>query len=242
MNYDENANFWDRTEKNIQSDFLCRPYVFNMIGDVKGKYLIDVGCGEGYVSRNMAKFGARVVGVEKEASMVELAVNREKKDNFGINYYQGDTRDLKNFYDKFDIALSVLVYGHLDSNDMGIAVKETYRSLKDEGTFILAVPHPFKYIFKPSKTVWIEFDDSNSDYWKEKNNIRLRTGDGRSFDIEAYNHTVGDYMNALLKNGFCIQEICEPKATKKDLETFPEMWGEEDRIPFYLIIKAKKIR
>jgi len=57
------TNFWDRNKKQIQSDFLCRPYVISLLGNVKKKKILDAGCGEGYISRILSEKKAIVVGI-----------------------------------------------------------------------------------------------------------------------------------------------------------------------------------
>ncbi|MBT4192020.1 MAG: methyltransferase domain-containing protein [Candidatus Diapherotrites archaeon] len=78
MDYKE-AVFWQRDEKLIQSDFLCRPQSINALGNVKGKRILDIGCGEGYVSRILALKGASVVGIDNSREMIGKAIEIEPK-------------------------------------------------------------------------------------------------------------------------------------------------------------------
>lgn len=240
-NYASNASFWQRDKKAIQSDFICRPQVIEMIGGVGKKRIIDIGCGEGYVSRAMARAGGIVTGVELVKKMVEKAIERDKKEKLNIEYYCGDATKLKGlkFKNDFDVAVSVLVFEHLNKQQMNQAVRETCAVLRKGGLFILAVPHPVMYICR-AKTEWIRFDYAESDYWREENQIALRSGSMNEFLINTKNHTISDYCNALIENNFLIKKIVEPRPSLEDLDTYPEMWGEENKVPFYLIIKAEK--
>lgn len=242
IDYSKKASFWERVKPKIQSDFLCRPYIFKILGNIKGKQTADIGCGEGYVCRYLASQGAKVIGVDNSAGLIASAKKKELTDNLGIKYYLGSALNLKMIKSgSIDLAVSVLVYGHFNSKEMIKAVAETTRILRSEGTFILAVPHPFVYVCRP-KSSWIKFNYLHLNYWQDKiAEISLFTKDMMKFDISAKHHTIEAYFNALIKNGFTIQEIIEPAATAKDKKTYPQMWGEEDRLPTYLIIKAQKV-
>lgn len=246
--YQENAKFWAREKPTIQSDFLCRPYVYKLAGDVNGMMIADIGCGDGYVSRYFAKQGAKVIGIDVKESVVEEAKKFEEKDQLSIEYHVGTALDLQMIAEEsIDLALSVLVYGHFDQGEMDKAIKETSRILKLGGSFILAVPHPFLYIGRP-QTRWVTFiDKQRPNYFEDKiASIVLHRPDEISGNAEQGQpipvrlHTLEEYINALLENGFTIEKILEPKPTVQDLDIFPQMWGEETSLPVYLIIKTSK--
>lgn len=55
--YDSQALDWQREKPTLLSDFSARPHVIEHCGDVTGKKILDLGCGEGYVSRLLIKNG-----------------------------------------------------------------------------------------------------------------------------------------------------------------------------------------
>lgn len=239
--YTEKSHFWDRVEKKIQSDFLCRPYVLDLIGNVKNKKVIDIGCGEGYVCRLLASKGAKVTGIDNSSGLIEKARKQEQEDKQGIDYFVDSALNLKKInIKKFDKAISVLVFGHFNKEEMNEAIRKTFQILKSKGEFVLAVPHPFMYVCKP-ETQWVDFNYKALDYFRSENaEITLYTKNREGFEISAKTHTIESYLNSLISNGFIIEKVLEPKPTKEDLETYPEMWGEEKILPTYLIIKTKK--
>ncbi len=246
--YQESAKFWAREKPTIQSDFLCRPYVYELSEDVNDLIVADIGCGDGYVSRHFAKLGAKkIIGVDVKESVIEEAKKFNERDSFNINYFVGTALDLPMIDDQsVDLAVSVLVYGHFDQSEMDQAIKETFRILKPGGNFILAVPHPFMFIGKP-QTRWVTFtDEKRPNYFEDKiSNIILHRPDeaegiNNEQPIPVRLHTLDEYINTLLENGFSIKKILEPKPTTQDLATYPKMWGEETSLPIYLIIKARK--
>jgi cyclopropane fatty-acyl-phospholipid synthase-like methyltransferase len=48
--YDGQAHRWARQEATLLSDFTARPRVLHALGDLAGAHVLDLGCGEGYVS------------------------------------------------------------------------------------------------------------------------------------------------------------------------------------------------
>jgi len=53
---------------------LVHPAILSMAGEVQGKRILDFGCGDGVLAKQLAERGASVVGVDKSAVAVELAV------------------------------------------------------------------------------------------------------------------------------------------------------------------------
>jgi cyclopropane fatty-acyl-phospholipid synthase-like methyltransferase len=55
-----------------------------MIGDVRGRRILDAGCGHGYLSRMLAARGARVTGVEPAQALYDYAKEKEAAQPLGI--------------------------------------------------------------------------------------------------------------------------------------------------------------
>src|SRR6185503_14393888 len=88
--YTENARSWVRDQPTSLSDFTARPRVLELCGDLAGKQVLDLGCGEGYVARQLARAGAAVVGIDLSSGMIEQARQAEEALPLGIRYAVGD--------------------------------------------------------------------------------------------------------------------------------------------------------
>jgi toxoflavin synthase len=117
--------------------------LMNLIGDLAGKAVVDVACGEGFYTRILRKRGAaKVTGLDLSPKMIELARNSEARQPLGIEYLVGDGRDM-NFGPVFDLAAAAyfLNYAHdraeLDAMCRGIA-----RCLKPGGRFVTVNSNP----------------------------------------------------------------------------------------------------
>ena len=72
--YDAAAGDWRRDGPLLLSDFTARERALELLGDLQGARLWDLGCGEGYVARLVAEAGAAsVFGVDVSSAMVQRA-------------------------------------------------------------------------------------------------------------------------------------------------------------------------
>jgi len=78
--WNEAARSWVefvRSGKNYYSEYLNGPALKRMIGSVRGKRVLDIGCGEGCFSRVFAKEDAEVTGIDISEAMIEAVVEEE---------------------------------------------------------------------------------------------------------------------------------------------------------------------
>ena len=72
--YDRSALGWQRDKPVMLSDFTARPVVMKELGDITGRRVVDLGCGEGYVSRLLCEAGAASVdGFDISSEMIRQA-------------------------------------------------------------------------------------------------------------------------------------------------------------------------
>jgi ubiquinone/menaquinone biosynthesis C-methylase UbiE len=94
-----------RKGKDYYRDELNNPATFKLIGDVKGRLVLDLACGEGYNTRILARKGAKTTGVDFSEKMIELAKREESKEKLRITYYVSDAADMKELSSScFDLA------------------------------------------------------------------------------------------------------------------------------------------
>lgn len=112
------------------------PSVINLLGDVKDKLLLDVGCGDGVLARSLAKKGAFVVGYDISSSQISLA--KELSADFPqIKYFVSSPKDFS-FPKKFDSAFAAMVLCYLnDLVELQSLFDSIFSSLKVNGFFVL---------------------------------------------------------------------------------------------------------
>lgn len=72
--YKDSVAAWRRREPIILSDFTARPRVIELLGDIGGLHLWDLGCGEGLVGRQLASANpGRIDGFDLSEQMIAAA-------------------------------------------------------------------------------------------------------------------------------------------------------------------------
>ena len=72
-------------------DHLERYTLFQLLGDVRGKTVLDMACGEGFHTRLLKRAGAsEVTGGDISAEMIQLAQDQEARHPLGCRYVRAD--------------------------------------------------------------------------------------------------------------------------------------------------------
>lgn len=80
------------------------------LGDLRGKSVLDVGCGEGYFSRLVKRLGAEsVMGVDLSEKMIDIAKRKEAREGLGISYACKDLTQLDLPGQRFDVVICSFV-------------------------------------------------------------------------------------------------------------------------------------
>ncbi|MHA3963485.1 MAG: class I SAM-dependent methyltransferase [Candidatus Thorarchaeota archaeon SMTZ1-45] len=120
------------------------PVIFDILGNINGLIVLDLACGQGYLSRILARKGARVVGIDISEKMLEIAQNSEKAEPLGVKYIRCNSGDMSEIADE-SIDCIVSTFGFHDIKEIGATIEECSRVLKSGGKLVFAIPHPFTY-------------------------------------------------------------------------------------------------
>jgi 2-polyprenyl-3-methyl-5-hydroxy-6-metoxy-1,4-benzoquinol methylase len=71
--YDEIADFYEAFAPDVYDD-PPTPALLSLLGDVSGLRLLDLACGHGRLARELARRGARVVGIDISAALLDKAL------------------------------------------------------------------------------------------------------------------------------------------------------------------------
>jgi SAM-dependent methyltransferase len=242
--YDKHASRWQRRAPSSLSDFTGRPAVFELCGEVSGLEVLDLGCGEGYCSRELAGRGARVTGVELSAEMVQLARSQEGELKQGITYRQGDVTRLDDADARYDLAVGVFVYNYVTVEQMLASFREVRRVLRPGGRFVFAVPHPaFAFIRKDRKPPFY-FDVGDAGYFSGRD-VRfqgeIRRRDGTALPVQMVHKTLGDYFETLRTAGFvAMPDVRELRVLPEHLALDPGFFGPVADLPLHLALRVAR--
>lgn len=109
----------------------------NLIGDVTGKSILDLACGEGIYTRLLKQNGAaRLVGVDISSEMIKLARQEEEKEPLEIEYIIADVTEI-GFIDSFDLVVASFLLNYASTKDQLLKMCHTISAnLKPGGRFI----------------------------------------------------------------------------------------------------------
>ena len=210
-----------------------------LLGSLRKKKILEIGCGGAQCGIAMAKQGADVTGIDISENQLNYAKALAKENGVEILFHQGDIRRLteikSNNYDLVFSAWALLYVDNLRS-----CFQEVYRVLKRGGSFVASLPHPF---FRTVSPKTMKLRESYFDVGKKE--IAETWNDGSNHKNVVYDHTVSELINMLLDTDFFIERIIEPDSRKKykkdpwynKFEVTAEL---AKYIPQTLILKSRK--
>jgi 2-polyprenyl-3-methyl-5-hydroxy-6-metoxy-1,4-benzoquinol methylase len=120
--------------------------VLDAIGDIRGKSVVDLGCGEGAFTSLLVRKGAVVTGIDGEPEGIRLAKEIFVKEGLQANLVVGSVEKIDLPDASADAVTSCDVIEHLD--DWTSHVAEAARILKPGG--VLAVTTPYRICETPA--------------------------------------------------------------------------------------------
>lgn len=194
-----------RHEPILLSDYSARPFVLNLCEPVAGKRVLDLGCGEGYCTRQLKERGAtEIIGIDIASAMVEAAIWAEEAAPLGIQYKTADVLTMDTETEgNFDLVLAMFLFNYLTVEDIRKAMRKVFDRLNLGGKFVFAVHHPF-YPFQRAGKFPFYFTPKGG-YFTGRNKTfpgKIWRRDGVSVDVLCVHKTVHDYMDALQQAGF----------------------------------------
>ena len=227
---------------------MIDPELIRVVGDCDGKAVLDLGCGNGYLSRALARRGAKVTAVDSSSRMIRNAKARDPGNSLRINYIASDAARLNAIDDViFDLVFANMSLMNVDDGEA--AVREVSRVLKPGGRFVASISHPC-------------FDNgSNSGWVAEKSTLesprvfrRIRSyrspfseeipwkvGEKERMYTRSFHRPLNWYARVLHSNAMSIVSLEEPAPTEEFLEKEDAMTSAGFlEVPLHLIIEAVK--
>ncbi|MDZ5723283.1 class I SAM-dependent methyltransferase, partial [Bacillus sp. SXabc123] len=120
----------------------------------KYKKIIDLGCGPGLYSQNLAMKGYDVVGVDFNKKSIEYAISEAKKRDLSIDYWNEDITNIE-IENEFDLALLIYqIYCVFSPENRKKILSNVHRGLKSGGLVLLDVLSETSYEKFPQNLMW----------------------------------------------------------------------------------------
>ncbi|MER6198609.1 class I SAM-dependent methyltransferase [Streptomyces sp. NPDC001586] len=142
--YDEIGEAYEGFKSLPLEQYVVVPGFLALVGDVRGKSLLDLASGTGFYSREFRRRGAtEVVGIDISGEMVAVAQQLEERDPLGVRYEVGDVAELRPLGQAFDIVLGVQLLNYArDIATTERMCRNVHRSLRPGGEFFLLNQSP----------------------------------------------------------------------------------------------------
>lgn len=123
---------WLRTLHNMVPARLR--YFDRLVGNWRGRSVLDLGCGGGFMAEAMAAKGAHVTGLDPAREALAAARRHAEERGLGIDYREGRGEELPFEDGAFDIIVSCDALEHVE--DLGRVLDEVARVVKPGGLFL----------------------------------------------------------------------------------------------------------
>lgn len=234
MTWEDEAERWVRWARTPGHDVFTRywPAFASEVLPARVGRVLEVGCGEGRVVREMAALGHRVAGLDASPTLVRHArAAGTGAATYAAAYAVGDATALPFADASFD---TVVAYNSLQAmqafEDMARAVGESARVLRAGGSLCLCVAHPMTDIGR----LRIEADGAialTGSYFEREEVDDAVTKDGLEMRFHGWTYTLEDYARALEDAGCAIVCVREPQGEGA-------RWG---RMPLFLMLRAVRV-
>jgi SAM-dependent methyltransferase len=234
--YDERGD----ANRKYQSD----PILLEFLGDVRGRRVLDAGSGAGYLSRLLARRGARVVAVENARRFHEIALSYQAREPLDIEFHHASISAMPFLGDAMLDAV-VANYVLMDVRDYESAVREIARVLRSDGTFVCAISHgsidgrwhipAHDSPRREDRAAWLD-----DDYFIRRAGY-MQWGELKP--ILSFHRPLRDYVAVSKRNGLELRDLDEPEVSAEGVRDLPApLVRQLRRTPFSYMLKFVKAR
>jgi 2-polyprenyl-3-methyl-5-hydroxy-6-metoxy-1,4-benzoquinol methylase len=236
------ASGWDRdiARPGSYRTHLITGAMTDLLAEIKGKQVLDAGCGNGFFTNWLSSQGAMVEGVDGSEEMIKLA----RASYPSLKFEVADlTKPVSEDSGKYDYIVANMLLMHMDNVSTFIA--EAYRLLKADGRLIFSILHPCfnEPTSKLYKSLWDKITGAKPsaiafNYYMGQQG---RYESHMNTKLTHYHRTLEKYSQELHHAGFAITQMIEPHHLPKEfLELHPKLEYAE-RLPRFIFFNCQPL-
>ena len=219
---DLNKKSWnEKTESHFNSDFYNTPAFINgknslndielnLLGDLRGKKILHLQCHFGQDTLSLQRMGASVTGVDFSEAAIEKANLLNNQLGLNAQFICCDVFSLPEHLQNEQFDLVFTSYGTIGwLPDIAKWAEVVAHYLKPNGKFIFAEFHPLIWMYDN------DFTKITYSYFKHDAIVETESGSyasresGEPFTTITWNHSIGEVVSALVKQGLVIEDLQE---------------------------------
>lgn len=221
------------------------PVVLKMLGDVRGKTALDVGCGSGDYSFLLQERGAFVVAIDSSEEMIRCARAEQARRGITERLFF-EPQGLVSYTmareigapTSFDVILCAHLLNHLA--DLSQAVALFNRVSNSRTVLVVTIPHPFNTAKAKEDSELVVEDYLTPRFIQEPWVLG-----GNKYITQYYHRPLSEYIGVFRDAGFTVVDMQEPKPgpdIKPRNEFDVANLERRQRLPSSLVIKGIRIR
>lgn len=228
-----------RTKEVNANNLIEIPIMKELLPDLTDKTILDLGCGEGGMSKYFITKGAKhVTAIDISKNMIKEAkkLNPSPK----IDYLVLEMEKIDTLKKKYDIVFSSLAFHYV--KDFYKLISDIYKLLKKDGLLIYSQESPINtcpVITDEKQKNKIEIDGKTYHLLSDYCNEGAREVFWNGISVTKYHRSYATIVNTLTQNKFKILDIKDSYASKKAIELCPKYVGQKDK-PYFTFVRAKK--
>jgi len=211
-----------------------------LLGDVSGLRILELGCGGGQTSIAFAQQGATVVGVDISDQQLRFARTLAAQAGVAVAFVQGDISVLPNFQaGEWDLIFSTYTLQYVE--DLPLCLAECWRLLRHRGRLVFSLDHPLRDCFFDLE------EDELAPYpvrnYFDNTPLRWRFPE-TNVTLHSHHLTLAQWIDQLSSRNFQLCRLVEPMPPPAVLD---ELWPLDSaystlrNIPQTVIFVAKKL-
>ncbi len=232
------------SERDLLRTQLLYPLLWEHLGNLHKKNLLDIGCGNGYFAYHTAQKGAQVTAFDN-AEMIKMATQHFSHPQIQYNVLDGTTAfpypDAT--YDHITANLVLMDIEHIDS-----LLSEAARVIKPDGTIWISILHPcftppvgrFRRGWRGRINRKHAYFHLNTYFDAPKKSLKHTFGTDQ-VATEYFHRTISDYTEAFAKQQLAVVRINEPKPSSAFVQEHPQFFH-ASKISIFLVFQLRVLK